>query len=101
MEGDPGYLLLYYPLNMDQLAGKVLGDPRWSGSTALHASVVSGQSAIVKFLIDRGAQVDAKTKLGWTALNMAEGIFYANAKKEYPVAAEILKKAMTGQGDAR
>src|SRR5437870_11837238 len=36
MEGDPGYLLLYYPLNMDQLMGKVLGDPRWSGSTALH-----------------------------------------------------------------
>jgi ankyrin repeat protein len=101
MEGDPGYLLLYYPLNMDQLAGRIPGDPRWSGSTALHASVVSGQSAIVKFLIDRGAQVDAKTKLGWTPLNMAEGIFYANARKDYPAAAEILKKAMTAQGGAR
>src|SRR5215475_10181013 len=93
MEGDPSYLLLYYPLNMDQLIGKVLGDPRWSGSTALHAAVVSGQPGIVKFLIERGAQVDAKTKLGWTPLDMAQGIFYANAKKDYPAAAEILKRA--------
>jgi ankyrin repeat protein len=93
MEGDPQYLLLYYPLNMDQLVGKVLGDPRWSGSTALHASVVSGQPGITKFLIEHGARVDAKTRIGWTALDMAGGIFYANARKDYPAAAEILKKA--------
>ena len=94
MEGDPGYLLLYYPHNMDQLIGKVLGDPRWSGSTALHGAVVSGQPGIVKFLIERGAKVDAKTKLGWTPLDMAKGIFFANAKKEFPAAAEILMQHM-------
>jgi hypothetical protein len=94
MDGDPEYLLLYYPLNMDQLTGKVLGDPRWSGSTALHGAVVSGQPGIVKFLIEHGAQVDAKTKLGWTPLDMARGIFFANAKKEFPAAAEILRQAM-------
>ena len=92
MEGDPQYLLLYYPLNMNQLVDKVLGDPRWSGSTALHGAVVSGQPGIVQFLIDRGADVRAKTKLGWTPLDMAEGIFFANAKKEYPAAAAILRK---------
>ena len=96
MEGEPSYLLLYYPLNMEQLAGKVLGDPRWSGSTPLHAAVVSGQPSIVKFLIERGAKVDAKTKIGWTPLDMAGGIFFANAKKEFPAAAEILKRAMAG-----
>ena len=90
IEGDPKYLLLYYPLNMDKL-GNVQGDPRWSGSTPLHAAVVSGQPGIVKYLIEHGAQVDAKTKLGWTPLMMAEGIFFANAKKEYPAAAAILK----------
>jgi ankyrin repeat protein len=94
MEGDPSYLLLYYPLNMEQLIGKVLGDPRWSGSTPLHAAVVSGQPGIVKFLIEHGARVDAKTKIGWTPLDMAGGIFFANARKDYPAAAEILKKAM-------
>ena len=91
MVGDPQYTLLYYPLNMDQLIGKVLGDPRWSGSTALHGAVVSGQPAIVKYLIDRGARVDARTKLGWTPLMLAEGVFFANAKKEYPAAAALLK----------
>jgi uncharacterized protein len=92
MEGDPQYLLLYYPHNMNQLVDKVLGDPRWSGSTALHGAVVSGQPGIVQFLIDHGADVHAKTKLGWTPLVMAEGIFFANAKKEYPAAAAILRK---------
>ena len=91
MEGTPQYTLLYYPLNMDKLTGKVLGDPRWSGSTALHGAVVSGQAAIVKFLVDHGANVDATTKLGWTPLMLAEGVFFANAKKEYPAAAAILQ----------
>jgi ankyrin repeat protein len=98
MEGDPEYTLLYYPLNMDQLIGKVLGDPRWSGSTALHGAVVSGQAGIVQFLVDHGAKLDAKTKTGWTPLMMAGGVFFANAKKEYPAAAAILKKAMAEQG---
>ena len=56
-------------------------------------AVVSGQPGIVKFLLEHGARVDAKTKLGWTPLMLAEGVFFANAKKEYPAAAEILRKA--------
>jgi ankyrin repeat protein len=92
MEGDPQYTLLYYPLNMDEIADKVLGDPRWSGITPLHGAVVSGQPSIVQYLIDHGAKVDTKTKLGWTPLMVAEGVFFANAKKEFPAAAAILRK---------
>jgi uncharacterized protein len=98
MEGAPEYTLLYYPLNMKELAGTVPGDPRWSGSTALHGAVVSGQPSIVRYLVDHGAKLDAKTKTGWTPLMMAEGVFFANAKKEFPAAAAILKDAMTKQG---
>jgi ankyrin repeat protein len=98
MTGDPQYTLLYYPLNMDQLQDKGVGDPRWSGSTALIGAVVSGQASIVQFLVDHGAQVDAKTKLGWTPLMVAQGVFFANAKKEFPEAAAILKKAMAARG---
>jgi ankyrin repeat protein len=97
MEGDPQYMLLYYPLNQDELSKTVQGDPRWSGSTALHASVVSGQPGITKFLLEKGANPHAKTKLGWTALDMAQGIFYANARKDYTAAAAILKAAMAGK----
>ena len=94
MTGDTSYTLLYYPLNIDQLLDKGVGDPRWSGSTALIGAVVSGQPSIVQYLVDHGAQVDAKTKLGWTPLMVAEGVFFANAKKEFPPAVAILKKAL-------
>jgi ankyrin repeat protein len=97
MEGDPQYMLLYYPLNMSQLAAKVPGDPRWSGSTALHAAVVSNQPSIVQYLVDHGARLDARTKSGWTPLMLAGGVFFANAKKEFPAAAEILQKAMASR----
>jgi ankyrin repeat protein len=94
LEGTPEYMLLYFPLNMEALATKVPSDPRWSGSTALHGAVVSNQPSIVQFLVDRGAKLDAKTKSGWTPLMMAGGVFFANAKREYPAAARILRKAM-------
>ena len=98
MEGAPEYTLLYYPLNMSELAAKVPGDPRWSGSTALHAAVVSNQPSIVQYLVDHGAKLDAKTKTGWTPLMMAGGVFFANSKKDFPAAAAILKKAIAERG---
>jgi ankyrin repeat protein len=98
MAGDAEYMLLYYPLNLDQLQGKVLGDPRWSGSTALHGAVVSNQPGIVQYLVDHGARLDARTKSGWTPLMLAGGVFFANSKKEYPAAVTILKKAIAEQG---
>ncbi|MEP6716632.1 MAG: ankyrin repeat domain-containing protein, partial [Terriglobia bacterium] len=79
-------------------ASKVPSDPRWSGSTALHAAVVSGQPAIVKFLVEHGAKLDARTISGWTPLMMAGGVFFANAKRDFPEAAAILRKAMAEQG---
>jgi ankyrin repeat protein len=82
---------------MDELIDKVLGDPRWNGSTALHGSIISGQPSIVQFLVDHGAKIDARNQLGWTPLMMAEGVFLANAKKEFPAAAAILRKAMDNQ----
>jgi len=98
MDGDVEYTLLYYPHNIDDLLKLGVGDPRWSGSTALIGAVVSGQPSIVQYLIDHGAQVDATTALGWTPLKVAEGVFFANAKKEFPAAAVILRKALAERG---
>lgn len=96
MEGGTEYTLLYYPTNFDQLP-RTSGDLRWSGSTALHGAVVSGQPSIVQYLVDHGAKVDAVNKLGWTPLMLAHGAFYANARKEFPPAAAILTKALAEQ----
>jgi ankyrin repeat protein len=93
MVGEPAYTLLYYPLNVEELQDKGMGDPRWSGITPLIAAVVSGQPSIVQYLVDHGARVNDPSKLGWTPLMVANGVFFANAKKEFPQAAAILKKA--------
>jgi ankyrin repeat protein len=98
MDGDVDYTLLYYPHNIDELLDLGVGDPRWSGSTPLIGAVVSGQPSIVQYLVDRGAALDAKTALGWTPLKVAEGVFFANAKKEFPAAAAILRQAMRERG---
>ena len=100
MVGDIDYTLLYYPHNIDDLLDLGVGDPRWDGSTALIGAVVSGQPSIVQYLVDRGARLDAKTALGWTPLRVAEGVFFANAKKEFPVAAAIIRSAMAAKGGA-
>jgi ankyrin repeat protein len=94
MTGETDYTLMYYPHNIDDLLDLGVGDPRWSGSSALIGAVISGQPSIVQYLLDHGAKADAKTKLGWTPLMVAEGVFFANAKKEYPQAAAILRKAL-------
>ncbi len=101
MDGSPEYLLLYYPTNMAEIAARVPGDPRWNGCTALHAAVVSGQPSIVQYLVDHGAKLDAKTKSGWTPLMLAGGVFFANAKKDFPEAAAILKKALSEKATAQ
>jgi len=98
MIGDPAYTLLYYPHNIEELADLGVGDPRWDDSTALHGSIISGQPSITRYLIEQGADVDAKNALGWTPLMMARGVFLANASREFPAAEAILLEAMAAQG---
>ena len=94
MEGDVEYTLLYYPHNIDTLLDLGVGDPRWNGSTPLIGAIMSNQPSIVQYLVDQGADVRAKTTLGWTPLNVTEGVFCCNAKKEFPAAAAIIRKAL-------
>jgi ankyrin repeat protein len=97
MTGEPEYTLLYYPHNIDDLLDLGVGDPRWSGSTPLIGALISDQPSLVQYLLEHGAKPDMKTKLGWTPLMVAEGVFFANAKKEYPVAAGLIRKALANE----
>ena len=100
MVGDVEYTLLYYPHNLKELVDLGMGDPRWSGSTALHGSIISNQPSIVQYLVDHGADLDAKTETGWTALMMTRGVFLANTGRLFPAAEAILLKALA-ERDAR
>ena len=48
MTGETDYTRLYYPLNINELLDLGVGDPRWSGSTAMIGAVISGQPSIVQ-----------------------------------------------------
>lgn len=98
MTGTPAYTLLYYPHNIAELLDLGTGDPRWSGSTALHGAILSNQPSIVQYLVDHGAKLDAKTDLGWTPLMMARGVFLANTGREFPAEEAILVKALEARG---
>ena len=101
MEGDIEYTLLYYPHNMDSLVTLGVGDPRWTGSTPLIGAVMSNQPSIVQLLLERGARPQTQTRLGWTALKVAEGVFCCNAKKEFPAAATLIRQALETRTAAR
>ena len=101
MTGEPEYTLLYYPHNLRELQELGMGDPRWSGSTALHGSIISNQPSIVQYLVDHGANIDAKTETGWTALMMTRGVFLANTGRLFPAAEAILMKAPRNATRAR
>ncbi len=98
MVGEAEYTLLYYPHNIAQLRDLGTGDPRWSGSTALHGAILANQPSIVQYLVDHGAKVDAKTDLGWTPLMMSRGVFLANTGREFPAAEKILVTALAERG---
>jgi ankyrin repeat protein len=98
MRGDPKYIAYYYPLNIEELLDLGVGDPRWDGSTALHGAVVSGQPSIAKFLIEKGAKIDAVSDAGWTPLLLSQGFFLANAEKVYPEVEKVLIAAYKAQG---
>jgi len=95
MTGEPAHTLLYYPHNIDELLDLGVGDPRWDGCTALHGSIIASQPSITQYLIDQGADVEARNDLGWTPLMMARGVFLANASREFPAAEAVLLKALS------
>jgi uncharacterized protein len=110
LEGDAGTLVRQHPLNFLKYDGahdapldvvppkESLGDMRWTGSTALHGAAMRGANGIVQFLVDHGAKLDARNKVGWTPLMCAEGIFVANTLKDWPETVALIRKLMTDRG---
>jgi ankyrin repeat protein len=101
IEGDPAVLLHRHPLNLAQFGDAALGDMRWGGSTALHGAAIRGADSIITFLVEHGARVDARNKLGWTPLTTAQGVFVANTEKAWPKTIALLKELETRTSSAK
>ena len=55
-----------------------------NGDTALHGAVIRGSEPLVRFLRDRGADLEATNEKGWTPFRIAKGVFYSNTGKRWP-----------------
>ncbi|HJN46502.1 MAG: ankyrin repeat domain-containing protein [Vicinamibacterales bacterium] len=62
-----------------------------NGDTALHGAVHRGADEIVRFLHEKGAVLDAVNETGWTALSIAEGVFYPNTFNRHPSIVTLLE----------
>ena len=74
-----------------------------NGDTALHGSIHRGAGNIVGFLVEKGANIDALNNKGWSALSVAEGVFYPNTFNRHPELVTLLAElgADPGAGTRR
>jgi len=62
-----------------------------NGDTALHGAAHRGAAEIVRFLHEKGANLDAVNETGWTPLSIAEGVFYPNTFNRHPELVTLLE----------
>ena len=68
------------------------------GETALHGAAYRGAPSIVDYLVQQGAQIDARSDQGWTPWTIANGVFYSLFYKEQPQTADVLAALMADRG---
>src|SRR5215813_2990221 len=81
-------------------AGLDLHQANSKGETALHGAASRGADTIVQFLADHGADLNAKTKQGYTPLDIASGkASTAQLPVPHDSTVELLKKLGGREGD--
>jgi serine/threonine-protein phosphatase 6 regulatory ankyrin repeat subunit B len=69
------------------------------GYAPLHGAALRGSPEIVQFLVDKGANVEAKTRdEGWTPLRIADGVYYTGTVKRGREAGALLRRLMQARG---
>jgi ankyrin repeat protein len=98
IQGDGLALLHRLPLNVHDFDENAPGDMRWGGSSAMHGAAVRGVNAVIQFLVDHGGDLNAKNRLGWTPLMLADGMYIGQTEKEQPAAAAFIRNLLAGGG---
>ena len=66
--------------------------------TALHGAAFRGVNRIVDYLVEQGADLDARTVEGWTPLAVANGLSYSDFFKAQAHTADRLRELMAARG---
>ena len=66
--------------------------------TALHGAAFRGVNRIVEYLVEQGADLDARTVEGWTPLAIANGLSYSDFFKAQAHTADLLRELMVARG---
>jgi ankyrin repeat protein len=66
--------------------------------TALHGAAFRGVNRVVEYLVEQGADLDARTVEGWTPLAIANGLSYSDFFKAQAHTADLLRELMEARG---
>jgi hypothetical protein len=72
-------------------AGARINDGNEADFTALHGAAFRGLNEVIKILVDRGADINARDFRGRTAYRIAEGAKQSFQFQAYPETAEFVK----------
>ena len=72
----------------------------YRGMTALHGAAFRGTNDVVEYLVAQGADLDARTELGYSPLAIADGFSYSDFYKAQKHTAKLLRELMTARGIA-
>ena len=64
----------------------------------VHGAILRESVPIVRFLVDKGARLDARNQLGWTPLSVAMGLYTGGTFRQYPETSEVLRELMQHRG---
>jgi ankyrin repeat protein len=67
-----------------------------SGETVMHGAATGGVNEVVKLLAENGAELDVKSKEGWTPLSIADGT--RSAFRTWPQTAALLRELLARSG---
>jgi ankyrin repeat protein len=69
------------------------------GYAPLHGAALRGSPEIIQFLVDKGANLEAKTKdEGWTPLRIADGVYYTGTVKRAREAGALMRRLLQTRG---
>ena len=79
-----------------------LGNPvnaaNYRGMTALHGAAFRGANNVAEYLVEQGADLDARTDLGYSPLAIADGFSYSDFYKAQKHTAALLRGLMEARG---